>query len=99
MPQGATPRSITVHLRGELTRKAKPGDAVTVSGIFLPQPLAGFRSMRAGLLTTTYLEAMSITQEKRSYAETAQDIDLSVRIEVGCKTQQTFAAFPAYHIT
>ena len=43
VPQGATPRSLHVHLRGSLTRCAKPGDAVTVSGVFLPQPLTGFR--------------------------------------------------------
>ena len=43
VPQGATPRSLHVHLRGALTRCAKPGDAVTISGIFLPQPLTGFR--------------------------------------------------------
>ena len=43
MPQGATPRSLHVHLRGGLTRSAKPGDAVTIAGIFLPQPLTGFR--------------------------------------------------------
>ncbi len=43
VPQGATPRSLRVHLRGGLTRSAKPGDAVTLSGIFLPQPLTGFR--------------------------------------------------------
>jgi DNA replication licensing factor MCM7 len=54
---------------------------VTLSGIFLPQPLTGFRAMRAGLLTTTYLEAMSITQDKRSYAEAAQDTSLAEQIE------------------
>ena len=43
VPQGATPRSLHVHLRGALTRCAKPGDAVTISGVFLPQPLTGFR--------------------------------------------------------
>ncbi len=57
MPQGATPRSLTVHLRGALTRTAKPGDAVTVSGVFLPEPFTGFRAMRAGLLTSVFLQA------------------------------------------
>jgi len=57
VPQGATPRSLTVHLRGELTRGAKPGDAVTVSGVFLPEPFTGFRAMRAGLLTSVFLQA------------------------------------------
>lgn len=83
MPQGATPRSLVIHLRGPLTRTCKPGDSVTVAGIFLPQPYTGFRAMRAGLLTTTYLEAMSVTQDKRSYKDTAADDSLRVQIEVG----------------
>ena len=57
VPQGATPRNLTVHLRGALTRSAKPGDAVTVAGVFLPEPFTGFRAMRAGLLTSVYLQA------------------------------------------
>ena len=60
VPQGATPRNLTVHLRGALTRTAKPGDAVTVAGVFLPEPFTGFRAMRAGLLTSVYLQARSV---------------------------------------
>jgi len=82
VPQGATPRSLVIHLRGPLTRTCKPGDSVTVAGIFLPQPYTGFRAMRAGLLTTTYLEAMSVTQDKRSYKDTAADDSLRAQIEV-----------------
>ena len=33
----------------------KPGDVVVLTGIFLPEPVQGFRAMRAGLLTTTYI--------------------------------------------
>ena len=33
----------------------KPGDVVIMTGIFLPEPVQGFRAMRAGLLTTTYI--------------------------------------------
>lgn len=82
MPQGATPRSLTIHLRGPLTRSCKPGDSVTVAGVFLPQPYTGFRAMRAGLLTTTYLEAMSVSQDKRSYKDAAADDTLHAQIEV-----------------
>ena len=53
-----------------------------MAGIFLPQPYTGFRAMRAGLLTTTYLEAMSVTQDKRSYKDTAADGTLRAQIEV-----------------
>lgn len=38
VPTGETPRSLLLHLRGGLTRSAKPGEVVTVTGIFLPEP-------------------------------------------------------------
>mmetsp|Transcript_25472 Transcript_25472/g.55379 ORF Transcript_25472/g.55379 Transcript_25472/m.55379 type:complete len:729 (+) Transcript_25472:157-2343(+) len=69
VPEGATPRSMSVHLRGEICRSMKPGDEVVVSGIFLPEPFTGFRAMKAGLLTTTYLEAMEVQQVKTSYSQ------------------------------
>ncbi|XP_021768765.1 DNA replication licensing factor MCM7 [Chenopodium quinoa] len=69
VPKGHIPRSMTIHLRGELTRKVAPGDVVELSGIFLPIPYTGFRAMRAGLVADTYLEAMSVTHFKRKYEE------------------------------
>ncbi|KAM6541466.1 hypothetical protein CsatB_005913 [Cannabis sativa] len=69
VPKGHIPRTMTVHLRGELTRKVTPGDVVELSGIFLPIPYTGFRAMRAGLVADTYLEAMSITHFKKKYEE------------------------------
>ena len=38
--------------------------------------------MKAGLLTTTFLEAMAITQDKRSYKDTADDATLRQQIDV-----------------
>ncbi|KAF9604560.1 hypothetical protein IFM89_008004, partial [Coptis chinensis] len=69
VPKGHIPRSMTVHLRGELTRKVAPGDVVELSGIFLPIPYMGFRAMRAGLVADTYLEAMSVNHFKKKYEE------------------------------
>ncbi|CAK7348423.1 unnamed protein product [Dovyalis caffra] len=69
VPKGHIPRSMTVHFRGELTRKVAPGDVVELSGIFLPIPYTGFRAMRAGLVADTYLEAMSVTHFKKRYEE------------------------------
>ncbi|ONM01182.1 DNA replication licensing factor MCM7 [Zea mays] len=69
VPKGHIPRALTVHLRGELTRKVAPGDVVEMSGIFLPMPYYGFRAMRAGLVADTYLEAMSVTHFKKKYEE------------------------------
>ncbi|XP_010522826.1 PREDICTED: DNA replication licensing factor MCM7 [Tarenaya hassleriana] len=69
VPKGHIPRSMTVHLRGELTRKVAPGDVVELSGIFLPIPYTGFRALRAGLVADTYLEVTSVTHFKKKYEE------------------------------
>ncbi|PWA65079.1 DNA replication licensing factor MCM7 [Artemisia annua] len=69
VPKGNIPRTMTVHFRGELTRKVAPGDVVELSGIFLPIPYTGFREMRAGLVANTYLEAMSVSHFKKKYEE------------------------------
>ena len=58
---------MNVHLYGRLTRQVSPGDIVQLGGIFLPLPYTGFRGIRAGLLTDTYLEAQSIHQLKKTY--------------------------------
>ena len=69
VPMGHVPRSLTVHCRGELTRQAAPGDVVTMDGIFLPQRLAesGFKALKAGLVSTTYLHAQHMQVHKKSY--------------------------------
>ena len=69
VPMGHVPRSMNVHCRGELTRLASPGDVVTIDGVFLPQRVAeaGYRAMKAGLVTTTFLEAQNVIVHKKSY--------------------------------
>lgn len=71
VPMGHVPRSMSVYCRGELTRMASPGDVVTIDGIFLPQRVAesGYRAMKAGLVSTTFLEANNIIVHKKSYDE------------------------------
>ncbi|CAN1292779.1 DNA replication licensing factor MCM7 [Linum perenne] len=69
VPKGHIPRSMTVHFRGELTRRVAPGDVVELSGIFLPIPYTGFKAMRAGLVADTYLEVMSATHSKKRYED------------------------------
>jgi DNA replication licensing factor MCM7 len=75
VPMGHIPRSMSVYCRGELTRMANPGDIATVDGIFLPQRVAesGFRAMKAGLMTTIFLEAQHLVVHKRSYDESLLD--------------------------
>jgi hypothetical protein len=61
-----------VHIRGDLTRSMKAGDDVTLAGVFLPEPFTGWRAMRAGLLTSTYLEVQSVRQMRAVYS--AEDV-------------------------
>jgi DNA replication licensing factor MCM7 len=67
VPVGHIPRSMTIHLYGNLTRMMNPGDVVHLGGIFLPIPYTGFQAIRAGLLTDTYLECHFIHQQKKQY--------------------------------
>ncbi|KAJ6012156.1 hypothetical protein N7522_002511 [Penicillium canescens] len=81
VPVGHIPRTLTIHCHGALTRQLNPGDVVDVAGIFLPTPYTGFRAIRAGLLTDTYLEAQHITQHKKSYNEMGMDSRTLRKIE------------------
>nr|UWK20628.1 DNA replication licensing factor [Trichoderma oligosporum] len=81
VPIGQIPRSLTIHCFGSLVRKINPGDVVDISGIFLPTPYTGFKAMRAGLLTDTYLEAHHVHQHKKAYSEMIVDAQLVRRID------------------
>ncbi|KAL2360553.1 Mcm2-7 hexameric complex component [Blastomyces dermatitidis] len=73
VPVGHIPRTLTVYCNGSLVRQVNPGDVVDISGIFLPIPYTGFRAIKAGLLTDTYLEAQHITQHKKAYENLVLD--------------------------
>lgn len=75
VPMGHVPRSMSVYCRGELTRLASPGDIVTIDGIFLPRRIAesGIRAMKAGLISTTFLEAQHLVVHKKSFDESLLD--------------------------
>lgn len=81
VPVGHIPRSLTVHCHGSLTRQINPGDLIDVAGIFLPIPYTGFKAIRAGLLTDTYLEAQHITHHKKAYDSLILDARTFRRIE------------------
>jgi len=82
VPVGHIPRTTTVRVFGSLTRGMKPGDMVTISGVFLVSPYAGFRAIRAGLTTDTYIEASHVAVSKKSYAQQVQEIDPKVEEEI-----------------
>ena len=81
VPVGHIPRQLTVHCHGTLTRQINPGDVVDVAGIFLPTPYTGFKAIRAGLLTDTYLEAQHVNQHKKAYDDLVFDARTFRRIE------------------
>ncbi|KAG5520075.1 hypothetical protein PMAC_001151 [Pneumocystis sp. 'macacae'] len=64
---GHIPRTLVIHLYGSITRSMNPGDILDVSGIFLPIPFVGFKAIRAGLLTDTYLECQYVNKLKKQY--------------------------------
>ena len=81
VPVGHIPRTLTVHCHGTLTRQINPGDVIDVAGIFLPTPYTGFKAIRAGLLTDTYLEAQYVNQHKKAYDDLTFDARTFRRIE------------------
>lgn len=81
VPVGHIPRTLTIHCTGSLTRQVNPGDVIEIDGIFLPTPYTGFRAIRAGLLTDTYLEAQHIIQHKKAYQDLKMDPRVIRRIE------------------
>ncbi|KAJ6597263.1 MCM2/3/5 family-domain-containing protein [Mycena vulgaris] len=80
VPVGHIPRSMTIHVGGNLTRLMNPGDEVHIGGIFLPIPYTGFQAIRAGLLTDTYLESHSIHQQKKQYSEMQRTPEIEQQI-------------------
>ncbi|KAG4424800.1 Mcm2-7 hexameric complex component [Cadophora malorum] len=81
VPVGHIPRMLTVLCHGALVRRINPGDVVDIAGIFLPTPYTGFKAIRAGLLTDTFLEAQHVTQHKKAYEDLAVDNRVFKRIE------------------
>lgn len=81
VPIGQIPRSLSVMCFGSVVRQINPGDVVDISGIFLPTPYTGFKAIKAGLLTDTYIEAHHIMQHKKAYSEMIIDPRLVRRIE------------------
>lgn len=72
VPQGSTPRTMILHLKGRLTRSLKAGDSIVVSGIFLPEPNTGMhrgKSAGSSLLTSIYLHVQHVRQNKQSYKD------------------------------
>ena len=81
VPMGHIPRTMTVHLCEDLVRSLNPGDSVTLSGIFMPVPFTGFKAIRAGLITDTYLLAHHVEKLKKSYSQMVMTPEIQKEIE------------------
>eukprot|EP00939_MAST-03C_sp_MAST-3C-sp1_P000076 g76.t1 len=90
VPIGHIPRTMTIHIRGELARTCLPGDVVTMGGIFLPLPFSGFRAIRAGLITDTYLEAMHISKGKQSFADMEISRDMEAEVDTESESDNIY---------
>jgi DNA replication licensing factor MCM7 len=69
VPIGHIPRTLGIHVVGELTRRTLPGDLITVKAIFLPISNSGFNAVRNGLVSDTYMLAQSIEHHKKRYID------------------------------
>lgn len=72
VPKGCVPRTVSVECYGPNVENCRPGDIVTISGVFLPRPYHGMRRLKAGLIHDTYIHACFIEKcenETRSSAK------------------------------
>lgn len=87
VPVGHVPRSMTLRLEGSITRSCKPGDYCTVHGIYLPTPFTGFRAIKAGLTTETYIQVTQLISSKKSFKDTVIGDEMNDEITV--KSQES----------
>jgi len=71
VPTGSVPRSMTLHITGDLCRKVVQGDFVTISGTYNIMKLAGPSFI--GTQSIQFLLAHSITKHKQGYKDTEDD--------------------------
>ena len=95
VPTGHIPRSMTIYARGTSTRACSPGDRVTVSGVFLPTPYTGYKAIRAGLLSDTYLEAHVVAKEKKTHIEQVLTDEMLEEIEEQAQNKDTYEKLAA----
>jgi len=68
VPVGSIPRSINVVVKGDLTRNCLPGEAVTMTGVYVPHISSG-PATGGKLKTTMGVHCHDIQQHKKGYKE------------------------------
>ncbi|EER11959.1 protein PROLIFERA, putative [Perkinsus marinus ATCC 50983] len=86
VPVGSVPRTMLLALTHHLTRSVLPGDAVTVSGIYLPiQRHAASRMRQRGRakneMCARYIHVFDIEKHKKGYAEQTEEAEMSQKID------------------
>lgn len=70
VPQGGIPRSLTIEAYGPDTEQVKPGEEISLYGVFMPKMFYGYKKLKAGLLNDTYLMATCIESKVNKMKET-----------------------------
>jgi len=91
VPVGGVPRSMNVILGGDLTRTVSPGDAITLTGVYVPVQLPWFLARSKGPTQEMYIDAHFIKKHKTGYNETSTD-----QAEVTKKVDEAFAEGKMY---
>lgn len=73
VPAGGIPRTMTVQAEGDLTRMVKPGQSITLTGVFFPQDLPYAMRMRQQSTQKMFIEAHHFQKHKSGYSETVAD--------------------------
>ncbi|KAF4690584.1 Mcm2-7 hexameric complex component [Perkinsus olseni] len=83
VPVGSVPRTMLLALTHHLTRSVLPGDAVTVSGIYLPiQRHAASRMRQRGRAKNEmYIHVFDIEKHKKGYAEQTEEAEMALKID------------------
>jgi DNA replication licensing factor MCM7 len=89
VPMGHIPRTMTVQLKGELTRSCGPGDSLSVAGIFLPKRKTGFN--QSGLISETFLQATSVKRHKKSYSDMTLTPEMQESIREAAATPDIYS--------
>ena len=87
VPIGHIPRTATVQVRGENTRVCKPGDDVTISGVFLPERISPYQQMQQGLVATTFIECLHIERHKKNYADLDNELSSEMEEKIDAESE------------
>jgi len=73
VPVGGVPRALNVVLSGDLTRTVLPGDAISLTGVYMPYELPWILARKQGTTQQMYIDAHFIRKHKRGYNEQEQN--------------------------